>query len=53
MDNQFYYIDKQILQKLRSDARKPYSKIAEELKVSNSLIHQRMKRLVSEGVEVI
>lgn len=50
MDNQFDYIDKQILQKLRVDARKPYSKIAEELKVSNSLIHQRMKRLTSDGV---
>ncbi len=50
MDNQFDYIDKQILSKLRLDARKPYSQIAEELKVSNSLIHQRIKKLTAEGV---
>ncbi|MGB1042035.1 MAG: Lrp/AsnC family transcriptional regulator [Tenacibaculum sp.] len=50
MKNQFDYIDKQILSKLRSDARKAYSQIAEELKVSNSLIHQRIKKLTSEGV---
>ncbi|MFL0093718.1 Lrp/AsnC family transcriptional regulator [Tenacibaculum maritimum] len=50
MNNQFDYVDKQILLKLRLDARKPYSKIAEELKVSNSLIHQRIKKLTQEGV---
>ena len=50
MENQFDYIDKQILSKLRLDARKAYSQIAEELKVSNSLIHQRIKKLTAEGV---
>ncbi|CAM1372737.1 AsnC family transcriptional regulator [Tenacibaculum litopenaei] len=50
MDNQFDYIDKQILNILRTDARKAYSQIAEELKVSNSLIHQRIKKLQHEGV---
>lgn len=50
MDNQFDYIDQQILKKLRKDARKAYSQIAEELKVSNSLIHQRIKKLTKEGV---
>lgn len=50
MKNQFDYIDQQILLKLRKDARKAYSQIAEELKVSNSLIHQRIKKLNSEGV---
>ena len=50
MKSQFDYIDQQILSKLRIDARKPYSKIAEELKVSNSLIHQRIKKLTAEGV---
>lgn len=50
MKNQFDYIDKQILLKLRLDARKAYSQIAEELKVSNSLVHQRIKKLTSEGV---
>lgn len=50
MKNQFDYIDQQILLKLRSDARKPYSKIAEELNVSNSLVHQRIKKLTESGV---
>lgn len=50
MENQFDYIDQQILSKLRSDARKAYSQIAEELKVSNSLIHQRVKKLTDAGV---
>ena len=50
MKNQFDYIDKQILSQLRKDARKAFSQIAEELKVSNSLIHQRIKKLTTEGV---
>ena len=50
MENQFDYIDKQILSKLQSDARKAYSQIAEELKVSNSLVHQRIKKLNEVGV---
>ncbi|WP_232731514.1 Lrp/AsnC family transcriptional regulator [Tenacibaculum sp. SZ-18] len=50
MKNQFDYIDKQILSQLRKDARKAFSQIAEELNVSNSLIHQRIKKLTSEGV---
>ncbi|WP_442266949.1 Lrp/AsnC family transcriptional regulator [Tenacibaculum sp. ZS6-P6] len=50
MKNQFDYIDRQILSKLREDARKAFSQIAEELNVSNSLIHQRIKKLTAEGV---
>ncbi|WP_299680209.1 Lrp/AsnC family transcriptional regulator [uncultured Tenacibaculum sp.] len=50
MENQFDYIDRQILSKLRDDARKAFSQIAEELNVSNSLIHQRIKKLTTEGV---
>lgn len=50
MKNQFDYIDQQILSKLRSDARKAYSQIAEELKVSNSLVHQRVKKLTDAGI---
>lgn len=48
--SQFDFIDKQILLKLKDDARKAYSKIAEELNVSNSLVHQRIKKLKQEGV---
>ena len=35
MESQFDYIDKQILIQLQSDARKAFSQIAEELKISN------------------
>lgn len=35
---------------LRKDARKAFSQIAQELNVSNSLIHQRIKKLSTEGV---
>ncbi|CAM1348001.1 MULTISPECIES: Lrp/AsnC family transcriptional regulator [Tenacibaculum] len=50
MNNQFDYIDKQILIHLQSDARKAFSQIAEELKISNSLVHQRIKKLTESGV---
>lgn len=50
MENQFDFIDKRILKKLQEDARKPYSQLAEELKVSNSLVHQRIKRMIENGV---
>ncbi|RBW58191.1 AsnC family transcriptional regulator [Tenacibaculum sp. E3R01] len=50
MNNQFDYIDKQILIHLQSDARKAFSQIAEELKISNSLVHQRIKKLTESCV---
>ena len=50
MNNQIDYIDQQILEELRKDARKAYSKIAEKLKVSNSLIHQRIKKMTELGI---
>ena len=50
MENQFDYTDQQILLHLRKDARKAYSQIAEDLKVSNSLVHQRIKKLSQDGV---
>jgi len=42
--NHFDYIDQQILLQIRKDARKPFSQIAEELKISNSLVHQRIMK---------
>jgi len=50
MENQFDYIDQQILERLQQDARKAYSQIAEELNISNSLVHQRIKKLTDTGV---
>ncbi len=46
----FDYIDQQILLQIRKDARKPFSQIAEELKISNSLVHQRIKKLKENKV---
>ena len=48
--NQLDYIDEQIILELKADARKAYSKIAQDLKISNSLVHQRIKKLKEEGV---
>lgn len=42
--------DKRILTLLQEDAKLPYSKIAEELGISSSGVHKRVKRLVEEGV---
>ncbi|MDY8135780.1 Lrp/AsnC family transcriptional regulator [Aquimarina sp. 2201CG5-10] len=46
----FDYVDQQILLQIREDARKPFSQIAEDLKISNSLVHQRIKKLKKLGV---
>lgn len=46
----FDYIDQQILSRIREDARKPFSQIADELKISNSLVHQRIRKLKQRGV---
>ncbi len=43
-------IDKRIIDKLTLDARVPLSKLAKQLKVSNTLIHQRIKKLKENGV---
>ncbi len=47
---QLDYIDQQILLALKADARKAFSKIAEDLNISNSLVHQRIKKMKEEGV---
>ncbi len=46
----FDYIDQQILLQIREDARKPFSQIADDLKISNSLVHQRIRKLKQHGV---
>jgi Lrp/AsnC family transcriptional regulator for asnA, asnC and gidA len=48
--SQLDYIDEQIIEQLKKDARIPFSKIADTLKVSNSLIHQRVKKMKEDGV---
>ena len=39
------YINQQIIKMLSADGRIAYSEIAKELKISNSLVHQRVKKL--------
>ncbi|WP_346881481.1 Lrp/AsnC ligand binding domain-containing protein [uncultured Algibacter sp.] len=47
---QLDYVDKQIILALKANARKSYTKIAEDLKISNSLVHQRIKKMKDEGI---
>ena len=42
--------DVKILKKLEENGRKAYSVIASELGVSNTMIHQRVNRLMEQGV---
>jgi Lrp/AsnC family transcriptional regulator for asnA, asnC and gidA len=39
------YINKQIIKRLCDDGRIPFSELAKELKISNSLVHQRVNKL--------
>ncbi len=45
MENKFDALDLRILKELSKNARVVYSTLAEKLNVSNSLIHQRVKKL--------
>ncbi len=43
-------IDRRIIEKLTVNARLPISALAKELKVSNTLVHQRMRKLFEKKV---
>lgn len=43
-------LDLSILAELQQDARIAFSRLAEKLKVSNSLVHQRVRRLRESGI---
>ena len=49
-ENQFDSFDLRIINALSLDARIPFSQLAEKLHVSNSFIHQRVKKLKDAGV---
>jgi len=49
-ENQLDPIDVLIINELTSNARLPYVKLATKLKVSNTLIHQRVKKLKENGI---
>ena len=50
LNNQLDALDTRIINELTANARIPYSQLAKNLKVSNSLIHQRIKKLEESGV---
>ena len=50
LESQFDSVDFRIIHELAKDARIAYSRLAEKLKVSNSLIHQRVKKLQEAGL---
>lgn len=43
-------IDVQIIEILKKNSRTPFTEVASMLKVSDSTIHQRLKKLKDEGV---
>lgn len=43
------FINKEIIKRLSDDARTPFSELAKELKISNSLVHQRVKKMQEAG----
>lgn len=49
-ENQLDAIDLLIIEELTADARQPFVQLAEKLKVSNTLIHQRIKKLKDAGI---
>lgn len=49
-DENIDYINQQIIKMLSADGRMAYSEIAKELKISNSLVHQRVKKLQDTGI---
>ena len=44
------YLDREIIQKLSENGRIPFSDLAKELNISNSLVHLRVKKLQEAGV---
>ena len=50
MEYQLDYLDREILTALTENARIPFTQLAQKLKISNSLVHQRMKKLVAADI---
>ncbi|HLF63024.1 MAG TPA: Lrp/AsnC family transcriptional regulator [Saprospiraceae bacterium] len=50
LENQFDSLDFKIVEQLSANARIAFSQLAEQLGVSNSLIHQRVKKLRDSGL---
>jgi len=52
LENQFDALDRRIIKELSENSRIVFSQLAEKLNVSNSLIHQRVKKLEETGIFV-
>ena len=50
LNNQLDFIDEEILNLLQKDSRISFLRIAEKLKISNSLVHQRISKLKARGI---
>jgi len=48
--NQLDPIDVRIVNELTKDARMPFVRLAKKLKVSNSLVHQRIQKMKAAGI---
>jgi Lrp/AsnC family transcriptional regulator for asnA, asnC and gidA len=44
------YLDQEIIRKLSENGRIPFSELAKELNISNSLVHLRVRKLQESGV---
>jgi Lrp/AsnC family transcriptional regulator for asnA, asnC and gidA len=49
-ENELDFINQEIIRYLSGDARLPFSELAKKLKISNSLVHQRVRKLQDLGV---
>ena len=50
MEKELDPFDIDILKHLEEDGKKPFSQIAEELNISNTMVHQRVNRLKKDGI---
>ena len=44
------YLDREIIKKLSENARMPFSDLAKELNISNSLVHLRVRKMQETGI---
>ena len=49
-ENQLDPIDIRILEELTADARMPFVQLSKKLKISNTLVHQRIKKMKEVGI---
>ena len=50
MEKELDLYDIEILKHLEEDGKKPFSQIAEDLSISNTMVHQRVNRLKKDGI---